>query len=452
MALMPRGQLSPEDRLRQLVTRLKNNAERYKATIKELRATVAAKQKEIAALNIRLEDKEAQRRQLLTYLYKPGKKNGEKKPRGRKPGSRGYQRPRPSDEAVTHLQTFSITQCPICHGKVGAPVDTVEKYEEDIDLAPRTIVKKFIITRHWCGRCETFVRAKDIPPISRIGVNVLGYILYARYRLNITVRKTKESLADLHNFRISEGEITEKLKEAEALFGRDHETIIELIKTAHVVYADETGWRMDGKHWYLWVFVTEKGVRYVIEDTRGGGVAKRALGENKDRVIVSDGYAVYGNLPGENQQCWVHLLRVAKLAGEKLYGDLVRLYEALGMELTKPLADRDIPYYMKKLEAIIETEYHERTARKVQNRIRKHKKQLLVCLEFRDVLPENNTAERAIRPQVIMRKIFGGSRSVDGARAHAVNTSVLETLRRSNPDKSFFEVVLPLLQSRRSGA
>lgn len=63
-------------------------------------------------------------------------------------------------------------------------------------------------------------------------------------------------------------------------------------------------------------------------------------------------------------------------------------------------------------------------------------------------MPENNTAERAIRPQVVMRKIFGGSRSIQGARIHEVNTSVLETLRQRNPYASFFDAVLPLLKKR----
>jgi len=73
---------------------------------------------------------------------------------------------------------------------------------------------------------------------------------------------------------------------------------------------------------------------------------------------------------------------------------------------------------------------------------------LLTCLDYEGVLPENNTAERAIRPQVVMRKIFGGSRSLDGAKAHEVNTSVIETMRKQNPDKNFFEIMLPLLEKR----
>ncbi len=49
-----------------------------------------------------------------------------------------------------------------------------------------------------------------------------------------------------------------------------------------------------------------------------------------------------------------------------------------------------------------------------------------------------------------MRKIFGGSRSPAGARAHAVNNSVLQTMKLQNPGKNFFDVPIPLIEKRYS--
>jgi len=85
----------------------------------------------------------------------------------------------------------------------------------------------------------------------------------------------------------------------------------------------------------------------------------------------------------------------------------------------------------------------------LQERIRKTKSQLLTCLDYEGVLPENNTAERAPRNHVVMRKIFGGSRSLDGAKAMEVNTAVIDTLLHKNPGKGFFEVILPELKELR---
>lgn len=451
-----RGRLTREQRLQISVTKLKTSNEQLRAEVKALRQEVRSKDRRIAELERKLEDKEQQRKLLLSYLYKPGKGKGKEarhsaRPRGKQPGASAFHRPTPPDAAVTEERTFSLTRCPMCRHAVGPAADTVVKYEEDINLAPRTSVKKYTITRHWCGHCETFVKTPEVPPIQRIGLNVLGYLLYARYRLRLPINKIQESLRDLHDFRLSAGEIMAKLQEAETLFGQDYQTICQLIQEATVVHADETGWRMDGANWWLWVFLTDQGVRYVIEDTRGKGVAARALGGKADRVIISDGYAAYGNLPGDKQQCWVHLLRAAKLASPTLYADLVSLYRKLGDALTQPIAGRDPPWFAGQLNELATRSYAEPAAAKVQARIQRHQAPLLTCLNYDGVLPENNAAERAIRPQVVMRKIFGGSRSLAGVKAHEVNTSVIETLLRQNPDQSFFEVMLPLLKKRRSG-
>lgn len=446
---MPRGQLSQETRLQIQITKLTNTVQQLRATVKGLKGTLKAKDREIAELKARLEEKEMQRKQLASYLYKEKRVAQDKKPRGKRPGAPAYHRPKPKDEEVTETKTFCLSQCPICSHPFGDVVDTVIKYEEDIDLAPRKIIKKYVIARYWCSSCHEFVKSPHVPPITCIGPNVMGYILYSHYRLRLPQEKIKESLLDLHNFRISKGEIAEKLKEAETLFGKDYDAVIELIKDAKIVYADETGWRMDGENWWLWVFATDKGIRYVLEMSRGKGVAVDALGTNKDRVIVSDGYAAYAKIPGDKQQCWVHLLRVAKQASYLLYHDLVRLYLKLGDALSKPIQERDPSFFEHQLSAISTKSYHESRVKKVQERIKRHHHQLLTCLKYEGVLPENNTAERALRPQVVMRKIFGGSRSPGGAKTHEVNSSVLETLRIQNPNASFFEVVLPLLKKRR---
>ncbi len=353
-----------------------------------------------------------------------------------------YKRPLPKEEDVTETKDYPIDRwCTDCNGPFSEH-QFVTYFVEDIPLPQKKIVTKHIITRHWCSHCETYVKSPDVPPIARIGRNALGYILYARYRLRLPMKKIQESLSDLYDFNLSEGEIVDTLKDAETLFGKDYAAIQMLIREAQTVYADETGWRMDGKNWWLWVFATATGTQYVIEDTRGKGVPERMLGNKEDRVIISDGYAAYQNLPGDKQQCWVHLLRTAKLHSPALYENLALLYKKLLLELEKPIPKRNKEYLKKEFTALIEKKYPEPTVEKVKGRMRRHTTFLFTCLDYDSVLPENNTAERAIRPQVVMRKIFGGSRSFAGAKAHQVNSSIIETMRKRNPGTNFFDVML----------
>src|SRR3989344_2946248 len=447
-----KGQLSREIRLQISVTKLKKGTQKLREKIAELTRSNKGKDQRITELEAKLIDKESQRKELLSYLYKPRKKNREAKPRGKKPGAPAFHRPIPPETSVTEEHNYILKTCPICEKEVGGIVDTVVKYTEDIALKPRPSVTKHTITRHWCAQCETYVKAKNIPPITRIGIKTMGYVLYARYRLRLPLGKIKESLFDLYDFKISEGEIVATLKDAEILFGKDYGAITEMVQAATVVYADETGWRMDGNNWWLWVFVTTMGTQYVIEDTRGKGVAEQALGNKKDRVIISDGYAAYQNLSGDKQQCWVHLLRAAKLHSPLLYEDLVILYRKLLLELEKPLRERGLDRFEKEIKMIINKDYQEQepASLKVKKRLGRHLESLFTCLVHEGVQPENNTAERAIRPQVVMRKIFGGSRSLAGTKTHEVNSSVIETMRQQNPDANFFEVILPLLEKRRS--
>lgn len=445
---MPQGKLSEDSYLRQSNTKLKQSVTKLREENKLLESQISLLERRIGELEAKLEDKESQRKQLLNYLYKPNMQSTGSKKLGKKQGAQGYQRPKPKDEEVTETREFSLTSCPTCRYPLKHPTETVIKYEEDIDLAPKKIIKKFIIPRYWCQRCEEFIRSPHIPPITRIGPNVMGYILHARYRLRLPMKKLRESLRDIHDFTISEGEVAEKLQEAEALFGKDYAAISELIQTARVVYADETGWRMHGHNWWLWVYATDKGIRYVLEHTRGKGIPAEALGENSKRVIVSDGYAAYTNLPGDKQQCWVHLLRNAKFASPSLYQDLAQLYTQLTQELIKEVEDRKPEYFHKRLSALIQKQYAEPLAQKVQARAERHKDPLLTCLKYKNVLPENNTAERALRNSVVMRKIFGGSRSPNGARAHEVNNSVIDTALMQNPASSFFGALIPLIKKR----
>lgn len=458
-------------RLQQLrnVTMLHNQARAKVAQLEDViiakNEIIASQQAQITQLETKLLDKEAQRKELASKIFKARKDRKTelslRSASGRAPGAQiGHahnRRPTPKDCEVTERVVFDLSVCPACKGTVGDVVDKVEKYQEDIDLAPRNKkVRHYTITRHWCPGCQEYVRPINTPAqnLRRFGPNVVGYMLYARYRLRLPLLKIQESLRDLHSFEISEGEIQNQLSDAQTSFGEQYQLICELIKTARVVYADESGWRMDGDNWYIWAFVSPEdgATRYEIAETRGGGVAKEALGDKEDQIIVSDGYVVYGNLAGFNQQCWIHLLRVAKSKSQKIYGELCAVYVKLLRELEKPPPDRDRDKSKQRISELlrkIETKtYNPKTdplAKEIQARTSKHHNQLLVCLDHHGVLPENNTAERAIRPQVILRKIFGGSRSSEGAKTHAVNTSVITTKLAQNPGKGFFDVMLPLL-------
>lgn len=68
---------------------------------------------------------------------------------------------------------------------------------------------------------------------------------------------------------------------------------------------------------------------------------------------------------------------------------------------------------------------------------------LIVALKYDCAPLTNNHAERQIRPMVATRKISGGSRSPQGATAHAVNMSIAQTLLLEG--RAFFSGMRQLL-------
>jgi len=68
--------------------------------IKEQAVLLKEKDKKIAELEAKLVDKESQRKELLSYLYKPRKKDRTSKPLGKVPGAPAYHRPIPKDDSV----------------------------------------------------------------------------------------------------------------------------------------------------------------------------------------------------------------------------------------------------------------------------------------------------------------------------------------------------------------
>jgi hypothetical protein len=91
----------------------------------------------------------------------------------------------------------------------------------------------------------------------------------------------------------------------------------------------------------------------------------------------------------------------------------------------------------------------DKQAKRLAKRLRGHEGELTVFLRQDGVAGDNNAAERALRPAVVMRKISGGSRSEKGARATAILLSVIKTALQHNCP--LFETVKTLLKSHWSG-
>jgi transposase len=372
--------------------------------------------------------------------HKSGKK------RGGQTGHTGvsFQKPTIIDR---HIHAY-LTNCPNCQEELSQTESVDTHTVVDIphwkDNAP--IATEYSIQRQWCSNCHKEVRAmpENVLPNSRYGFNLFVCTLVWRYRFRDPLNKIAERLKVFYNLKISEGALVILLKRGKHFLGERYDDILREIRGNPSKHADETGWRVNGENWWCWAALTDKSIYYTIEESRGAGVAKEIF-EGSKGVLVRDDYAGYNIVNCEQQSCWTHLLRKSHDAAhhenaseevKKLHKILKDLFDLLNEDCHKPfnLPERKELYlwYKKDLEKIINTDYTETDAKKIQTRVRNQNTNLLTALLHEGVSLTNNAAEQAMRAIVITRKISGGSRSKTGAKTHAVNMSVIETINKQN--------------------
>ena len=93
--------------------------------------------------------------------------------------------------------------------------------------------------------------------------------------------------------------------------------------------------------------------------------------------------------------------------------------------------------------------WNDADADRLARRLSKYQSKLTTFLYKKQVDGTNNAAERAIRPAVVMRKITGGSRSPEGARAWAILASVMRTAQQQG--RNVLETIKALLRAEWAG-
>lgn len=418
----------------------------------ELRAHLKEAQVEIAALKEALRKLTDTKTRFRFFLFgekqqrSPAKKNRNSTPRP----PESYQRPRPTDQEITAREELVLERCPHCAGEVSRSQDVFTTWVEDIVFAPKTVTE-YTIHRHWCTKCRQLVRAPlpNALPGMHVGLNTVIFVLLEHYEGKKTDEQIQQSLQRYHNLQISSGEISAIRHKAAELFGDKHAAIIKALREAIVVYGDETGWLILGKKGQCWILTAPEvpATRYIIAETRGAGVLDEALGKNFHGTMVSDFYSAYNNTGDDQQKCWVHLLRETHLLARAdpdnaermhLHQALTHSYAAIVRFKQKDWQVHSARYVEtmidKQLQHQAQTDWHDTECARIAKRLTTYHHQLLACIRHADVLPENNTAERGLRPVVVHRKITNGNRSDKGAATYQVNKTVIETLRLEGGD------------------
>ena len=232
-----------------------------------------------------------------------------------------------------------------------------------------------------------------------------------------------------------------------------YEQIADLIKTSLALNLDETSWwERDILQW-LWTFVARNQVLFKIAPSRSGDVIREVLGPVYQGVLSSDCFSAYNTIAAQaKQKCLTHYERAAKEL-EKFYpNDQAALLFAVSLRdifkrarqakrdwlegiITTEQAGQQALAFEEELDQLVEMPLQNLDAEKLRNRLITHRNENFTFLRYKQVDPDNNRAERALRPSVVMRKITYGNNSATGAFNHETLMSLVETakLNKANP-------------------
>ena len=372
-----------------------------------------------------------------------------RKKRGARPGHAGAARPRP--EHVDRRETHQLPACPACGGTLTRTQRTRTRIVEDIPADLKPVVTEHTIHRDWCPCCKKQVEPQvpDALPNCTLGNRTVALSAWLHYGLGVTTRQIVDVFNQHLKLRITDGGLTQMWHRLSDVFEPWYEQIHRHCLDAGVLFADETGWRVEGRTWWLWCFATADATFYLIDESRGHAALGEFFVEEFGGVLVTDFWAAYDAVGRTKQKCWPHLLRELKEvdAGSDSGGDwpafakrLRRIYgDAIRLELARPaLPDEDFGRKLSLLHGRITdlavSDWAHAHARRLAKRLHKYGAELLTFVEFEGVPSSNNHAEREVRPAVLMRKASYGNQSERGARTRSVLMSVMRTLKKRGVD------------------
>jgi transposase len=372
-----------------------------------------------------------------------------RKSRGGQPGHRGTARPRPED--IDHRVEHELPVCPGCGGALTRTGRTRTRIVEDLPDNLKSEVTEHTIHRDWCPCCKKQVEPKvpDALPGCTFGHRLVTLTAWLHYGLGTTTSQIVEVLDQHLRLDISDGGLTQMWHRLAVVLLPWYEQIRRLCLDAGVLHADETGWRVEGRTWWLWCFTCSNATFYLIDESRGHAALDEFFVDEFRGILVTDFWAAYDAIGRTKQKCWPHLLRELKEvdAGSesggdwpdfakrlrRLYGDAVRLEAKRG---TLPTAEYDLKLSRLhlRLSDLAAGDWTHSHAQRLAKRLVKYGAELLTFVEFEGVPSSNNHAEREVRPAVLMRKASYGNQSEAGATTRAVLMTVFRTLKNRGLD------------------
>jgi transposase len=394
---------------------------------------------------------ELQRKQKRPHApFSKGPPKADPKRPGRKPGE-AYGRKAYRPVPMEFDEVYEVPRpclCPACQGEVEW-VETAEQYQ--VEIPRRPIYRKFHVPIGRCTRCGRRVQGRH--PLqtsdalgaaaSQLGPDAQALAVQLNKETGLSHGKVVRLFQAAFGIVLSRGGSAQLMLRAAERSTPQYREIVLAVRYSAVVYPDETGWKVGGVLWWLWAFVCSAATLYLIRPSRGSEVAEAVLGAQYAGCLGHDGWPVYNRFKAAtHQQCLAHLLRRCHhllqsarrratcfpLTVKRLLQDSLSLR---ARREAGTLSGHGLAIAYGKLQArlnrLLAGRYTYQPNARFARHLTRHRDALFTYLKHPEIEATNWPAEQALRPAVVNRKVWGGSRTPRGAEAQSILMSVLRT-------------------------
>jgi transposase len=385
--------------------------------------------------------------------------------------------------------------CPQCGLPYRETALTEDSFEVDIQLQVRLIRYQRKRYERQCACDGTRLISAPVPPKlipkGKFSVHSWVKFLLDKYYANVPLGRQIASLQFM-GLPVCKGTLIGGFKHLKTYLEPLYEYLLSRLRTATRLHADETRWRVfaevegkTGHRWWLWVFLSDEVVAYVLDPHRSTAAARKALStaisdqEAADlsqqaypedtpapvifwidgqayllspnlNTISADRYIVYQLIDGHIQVafCWAHVRRDF-VDFQKAYAtqphlvawaqswieEIAQVYHINDQRLNARSQPALFAQMQTKLEttlANMKTRYDKldgltRKQQKILTSLKNHWSGLTLFVDNPDIPMDNNVSERVLRGPVTGRKTYFGHHAQWAGELAAMLFTIIQT-------------------------
>jgi transposase len=400
---------------------------------------------------------------------KPKRKSatGKKRKRGGQKGHKRHLRELVPTEQCTSVTRCVPEACRRCGGDLEQISDAPQRHQV-WELPPiEPIVDEYQLFRGHCPCCgiTTTATLPEGVPSGQCGPRLAAFTGLLMGHFRQSKRRAAAFLGDLLNVPASPGWVVKIQTLVSEAIAVPYEELRGQLAEQRQLFVDESPTKENNEKAWLWVAVAPYFAVFGVFASRSRESLCSLIGDYRGIILNCDRAKMY--LDGKRLQwCWAHLKRDFQGLIDSPDGQVRRL----GLDLMRQ--HRELFKHWRRYKAgKLKWSSFQTYARPIREEVRRlllrgkfsgnarligfcdelyaRREHLWTFTREQGIEPTNNTAERALRPAVIYRKLSFGTQSASGSRYLERLLSVSETCRLQN--RSAYRYLVEAMEAKFAG-